>query len=132
MKGKRESKSKNGVNIKKTKVITFTEPLEQSFSFSPQNQSRHFSIICTLQSLRYETSLSFDNRSLGNSFHENEVTITHVKIEFKLSSPELSMMDKGPKQKYVEVRPLPFQNIFSTDDPINSQLENTGKFLVVL
>ena len=44
-------------------------------------------------------------------------------------------MEKVPKQKsvnirphYVEIQPIPFQN----DDPINDQLEDTGKSLVVL
>ena len=38
------------------------------------------------------------------------------------------MMDKVPKKKYVENWTIPFQN----DDTINSQLENTGHFLVAL
>ena len=38
------------------------------------------------------------------------------------------MMEKGPKLKYVDIRPIPFQN----DDPIKYQLENTGKFLFAL
>ena len=38
------------------------------------------------------------------------------------------MMEKGPKQKYVDIRPIPFNN----DDPINSQLENTWNILVAL
>ena len=33
------------------------------------------------------------------------------------------MMGKGPKQKSVEIWSISFQN----DDPINSQLDNTGK-----
>ena len=38
------------------------------------------------------------------------------------------MREKGPKQQYVEIRPIPFQN----DDPINYQLHKTGKILVAL
>ena len=36
-------------------------------------------------------------------------------------------MEKGPKQQYVDIRPIPFQNEYY----INNQLENTGMFLVV-
>ena len=36
------------------------------------------------------------------------------------------MMEKVSKQKYVEIWPIPFHN----DDPINDQLDNTGKTLV--
>ena len=81
-----------------------------------------------LQSLRSDTSISFENGSLGNYFRENEVTSTHVKIEVQLSSPELSMIEKGPKQKYVDIRPIPFHN----DDLINYHLDNTGKNVVAL
>ena len=38
------------------------------------------------------------------------------------------MMEKVPKQQYVEIRPKPFQN----DDSINDQLDNIGTFLVEL
>ena len=38
------------------------------------------------------------------------------------------MMKKGPKQQFVEIRPIPFQN----DDHMNAQLENTGKISVLL
>ena len=38
------------------------------------------------------------------------------------------MMEKVPKKKSFEIQPIPFQN----DDPINYQLENTGKTLVAL
>ena len=38
------------------------------------------------------------------------------------------MMEKGPKLKYVDIRPIPFQN----DDTINAHLENTGNYLVAL
>ena len=48
---------------------------------------------------------------------------THVKIEVELSPPKISMMEKWTNQQYVEIRPIPFHN----DDPINAQLENTGK-----
>ena len=37
-------------------------------------------------------------------------------------------MEKIPKKKYVEIRPIPFQNY----DSINDQLENKGKCLVAL
>ena len=33
------------------------------------------------------------------------------------------MIDTGPKQKSVDIRPMPFHN----DDPINYQTENTGE-----
>ena len=36
-------------------------------------------------------------------------------------------MEKGPKQQYVEIWTVPFHNY----DPINAQVENTGKNLVV-
>ena len=38
------------------------------------------------------------------------------------------MIEKVPKKQSVEVWPTPFHN----DDPINSQLENTGNVLVAL
>ena len=38
------------------------------------------------------------------------------------------MMEKEPNQKYFDIRPVPFHN----DDPIHSQLENTGKIVVEL
>ena len=34
------------------------------------------------------------------------------------------MMEKGPKQKSVDIRITPFYN----DDPINAQIENTDNF----
>ena len=42
------------------------------------------------------------------------------------------MIEEGPKQQYVEIWPIPFQNILSTDDLINYYIENTGKILVAL
>ena len=56
------------------------------------------------------------------------MTITHVQREVELSSPELPMMERVPKQQYVEIRPKSFQN----DDSINDQLDNIGTFLVKL
>ena len=53
---------------------------------------------------------------------------TYVQRKVGLISSELSMMGNGPKQKYVDNRPIPFQN----DDPENAQLENTGKSLDAL
>ena len=38
------------------------------------------------------------------------------------------MMEKGPKQQYVEIRPIPFQNY----DHLSAQLENKGKISVSL
>ena len=58
--------------------------------------------------------------------YNTEKYSTHVQREVELSSPELFMMQKVLKQQYVEIQPIPFNN----DDPINSQLENTGKSLV--
>ena len=52
----------------------------------------------------------------------------HIQRESELSSPELSMLDKGPKQKSVEIQHMNFHN----HDLINSQIEKTGNFLVVL
>ena len=52
----------------------------------------------------------------------------HVQIEVELSSPKISIMDKVPKQKFVEIRSTPFQN----DDPTRAQLDNTGKSVVAL
>ena len=49
---------------------------------------------------------------------QHEKYNTHVQIEVELSLPELSMMEKGPKQKYVDILPIPFHN----DDPINDQI----------
>ena len=37
------------------------------------------------------------------------------------------MMDKPPKKQYIEIQNITFQN----DDPINYQLDNTRKMLVV-
>ena len=37
------------------------------------------------------------------------------------------MMEKGPKQQYVDIRPITFQNEYY----INNHLDNTGMFLVV-
>ena len=65
-KGKRYSISKSNVNIKSTKYITFTDPLELSFSSLPKDQSRHYSILCPLQSVSSDTPISVDNLSLGN------------------------------------------------------------------
>ena len=41
---------------------------------------------------------------------------THVQREVELSSPEISMMEKVPKQQYVEIRYIPFHN----DNHINA------------
>ena len=111
VKGNRESRSKNYVNIKITKDITFTEPLGLSLSSSPKDQLRHYTMLCPLQSVIPDKSLLFDNISLGNSLHENGMTITHLQIEFELSSPKLAMVEKLPKQQYIEIRHIPFQNL---------------------
>ena len=42
----------------------------------------------------------------------------------QLSLLKISMMEKLPKQQSVDIRTIPFHN----DDPMNFQLENTGKF----
>ena len=52
----------------------------------------------------------------------------HVQREVELYLPELSMMEKVPKQQPVEFWYTPFQN----DDTLNDQLENTGNILVAL
>ena len=48
--------------------------------------------------------------------------------EVELYPPDISMMEKVPKQNSIENSPLPFQNYY----PVNAQLENTGKILVTL
>ena len=53
---------------------------------------------------------------------------SHLQREVELSLPEISMMEKGTKKQSVKICPTPFQN----DDPINYQLENTGKISVAL
>ena len=52
----------------------------------------------------------------------------HIQRKNELSSLELSMVDEGPKQQYVETRTTNFHNY----NLINSQIENTGKSLVAL
>ena len=59
---------------------------------------------------------------------QHEKYNTHIQRDLELSSPELSTTEKGPKQQYVDIRPLPFQN----DDPINAHIDKTGKSLVAL
>ena len=53
---------------------------------------------------------------------------THIQREVELSSPEISMTEKGPNELYFQINPTPFQN----DYPISAQLEKTSKILVVL
>ena len=48
-KGKRESRSNNDVNIKRTNSITFTYLLELSLSSSPQDQLRNSEMLCPLK-----------------------------------------------------------------------------------
>ena len=52
----------------------------------------------------------------------------HVKRKAEWSSQEPSIIEKIPKQKFVEIWPVQFHN----DNPINYQLDNTGNVLVVL
>ena len=73
------------------------ETLKLSLSYSTQDQSRHSTMICPLQSVISDTSISFDNGSLENYFHEDVMTSTHVQIQGELSSLELPMMEKGTK-----------------------------------
>ena len=56
---------------------------------------------------------------------QHEKYNTHVQRVVELNPTELSMMDKRYKQQYVEISNIAYHN----DDPINDQLENTGKFL---
>ena len=51
---------------------------------------------------------------------------TRVQREVELSSSQLSMMETVPKQQSVEIFPITFHN----GDPVDVQLENTGKILV--
>ena len=53
---------------------------------------------------------------------------THVQREVELSSPELSVMKKRPRQESVEIHHIAFQN----GDFINDQLDNTRIFLFAL
>ena len=53
---------------------------------------------------------------------------TYLQREVEFSSPELSTMEKGHKQKSVDIWPISFHN----DNCINAQLESTGKILVAL
>ena len=53
---------------------------------------------------------------------------THVQREVELSSPEFSIMEKGPNQQYVDIRPITFHN----DDHMNVQIEKTDKHLASL
>ena len=46
----------------------------------------------------------------------------------ELYSIEISMMYKGPKQKYFDIPPIPFHNYY----PMNSQLEDKSEILVAL
>ena len=48
---------------------------------------------------------------------------THVQRGVELSSPDLSITEKVPKQKYADIFPIPLQK----NDSKNAQLENTGK-----
>ena len=48
--------------------------------------------------------------------------------EVEISSSDISMMKKQPKQKYVEIRPILFHNYY----PLNYHLNNTGKIVGVL
>ena len=107
-KGKRESRSKNDVNFKRTKSITSTDPLEMAFSSSPQYQLRNILMLCPLQSVSSDTSISFYNGSIENSFRENQVTSKYIHIEAEFSSPELAMMQKVPKQQSFDIQPIPF------------------------
>ena len=60
------------------------------------------------------------------------MTSTYVRRGVKVYSSEISMMEEGPTQQSVEIRPIPFHIIFITGDPINSHFYNTGKNLVAL
>ena len=84
-------------------------------------------MICLIQSGISYISISFDNGSLGNYFHDNEVTKIRVQREGGLSSPEISIVDKVPRQIYWDSA-IQFHN----NDPINDQLDNTGKISVAL
>ena len=104
------------------------EPLELLLSSSPQDSSRHSAMLFPLQSVISDTSISFYNESLVSSFHENEVTRTHIKREVAFFSTELLIMDRVPRQHFFEIRPILFHNY----DPIRDQIDNTGNFLVAL
>ena len=48
---------------------------------------------------------------------------TCAQREVELSSPEVSMMEKVPKQRYVEIQAITFNN----DD--HTQIDNTGNII---
>ena len=73
------------------------ETLKLSLSYSTQDQSRHSTMICPLQSVISDTSISFDNGSLEKYLHNNVMTSTHVKIQVELYLQELLIMEKGTK-----------------------------------
>ena len=71
----------------------------------------------------FNTKRKIQHRTIQNKKYK-----THVQREVELYSPELSMTEKLPKKKSVDIWPTPFQN----DDPIYAQLDNTGNVLVEL
>ena len=77
MKVKIESIIKNYVNTNRKKEVTLAETLEQPLSSSPHEKLCHSAMLFPLQSVISDTSISFDNVSLVNYLHENEVTSTH-------------------------------------------------------
>ena len=66
--------------------MKFTDPLELSLYYSPQEQYSYSAMLCPLHQVSFDTFISFKNWSLRNSFHENKVTNTHAQIELELSS----------------------------------------------
>ena len=66
-------------------------------------------MLCMMQSVISYISISFDNVSLGNYYHDNEVKRIHVKREDELSSPEFSIVDKGPRKTSVEIQLCTFR-----------------------
>ena len=67
------------------------------------------------------------NKTLKNPTLKKECEKnTHIQIEGELYSPEISMVDKAPRKKSVEIRTINFHD----DDLMNYRIENTGKLLV--
>ena len=71
----------------------------------------------------FNTTKKIQRRKIKNKKYNK-----HAQREVELSSTHFSMIEKVPKQQYIDIQPILFQN----DDPINAQLDNTGNILVTL
>ena len=83
-------------------------------------------LVYTIQHKKYNTkskTRKYNTTNITQKYTTQKYN-THVQRQVELSSPELSMMEKGSKQKSVHIWPITFQNY----DPINSHPKNTVKF----